>query len=104
MQGTIDGIDAVHDRDGYTATRRQLEAMRAAQVQYMAKKCKGDTAADEQGSPCRRAAETVTEGTDTLATTMRSDERAFCPCRGVWFEVQVSRQFGVDSRVSRRLM
>ncbi|MGW5127480.1 transposase [Streptomyces sp. NPDC004069] len=31
-------------------------------------------------------------------------KRAFCPGEFVWFEVQVSRQFGVDSRVSLRLM
>ncbi|MFF7987953.1 hypothetical protein ACFZDK_54640 [Streptomyces sp. NPDC007901] len=31
-------------------------------------------------------------------------ERAFCPGEVVWFGVQVSRQFGVDSPVSRRLM
>ncbi|MFF3585447.1 hypothetical protein ACFYX7_52985, partial [Streptomyces mirabilis] len=32
----------------------------------------------------------------------RVTKRAFCPGEVVWFEVQVSRQLGVDSRVSLR--
>jgi Putative transposase of IS4/5 family (DUF4096) len=31
-------------------------------------------------------------------------KRAFCPAGCAWFGLQVSRQFGVDSWVSRRLM